>query len=87
MNKNHRDCINFAPIDVAKGVCHLSGVLTASDERTCLSYKSLPKCENCLNYKELSVEDGTGECTAERTNFMAYKDMTAVTCKWHKQKD
>jgi len=74
----HSDCLNFCPVDVAKGVCRRTGDLTILDSNTCDCYKKLPKCKFCANY--MTTEDQLGICKAEANKPWAYGEMVAMTC-------
>ncbi|WP_148305563.1 4-hydroxyphenylacetate decarboxylase small subunit [Candidatus Arsenophonus nilaparvatae] len=47
---NHTHCHNFCPIDVAKGLCRLSGNLIMIDTPVCENYNEKPRCEHCRHY-------------------------------------
>ncbi len=79
MTLHHSDCLNFCPVDVAKGLCRRTGKLTIIDSDTCDCYKQLPKCKFCANY--IAAEEQLGLCKAEAGNPWAYKEMIAVTCE------
>lgn len=78
--KIHRNCVNYAPLDVIKGICHLSKETVSSDQESCSHFTDLAKCGLCRNF----CADGahTGTCSASAQKFMAYTDMTAVTCQY-----
>ena len=85
----HRDCLNFAPIDVAKGLCHLSKEIINADAEQCSNFAPIAKCKRCLHF---TVEDGKvelGFCAASPHTppFPAYPDMVAVTCSDYKEKN
>ena len=75
----HSDCLNFCPVDVAKGVCRRTGELTIIDSNTCECYQPLPKCKFCAHY--VSAEEQLGLCKAEAGHPWAYGEMIAVTCE------
>ena len=81
---HHRDCRNFAPVDVAKGICHRTKEMVASDGDHCESCVATPKCRGCKNFtgdKE-RIELGVCEASTAVPKFFAYPDMVAVTCEW-----
>lgn len=82
----HRDCRNFAPIDVAKGICHGSKATIPADGDSCPKFDRTPKCRYCTNYTPdpVKVELGTCEASKNVPKFIAYPDMVAVTCEWYK---
>lgn len=77
---HHNDCMNFCPVDVAKGICRRTNTLTLIDSQTCECYLQLPKCKFCRNY--IPTEDNLGLCKAEKDEAWAYPEMVAVTCEW-----
>ncbi len=77
---HHNDCLNFCPLDVAKGLCRRTNELTLIDTDTCECYERLPKCKFCANY--VATGDGMGICKAEKGDPWAYPEMIAVTCEW-----
>jgi len=80
MKATHRECRNYAPVDVSKGLCHRSGVMTPGDDACCAELDLLPKCGRCAHYGPEEHDPLTGVCGVSKSRFMAYADMTAVTC-------
>ncbi len=76
---HHNDCMNFCPLDVAKGLCRRKNELTLIDSNTCDCYVKLPKCKFCVNY--VASGDNLGICKAEKDEPWAYPEMIAVTCE------
>ncbi|MCX5783007.1 MAG: 4-hydroxyphenylacetate decarboxylase small subunit [Elusimicrobia bacterium] len=76
----HRDCKNYAPVDVVKGICHLSKNLVPSDGKKCAKYIKLPKCKHCRNYISDKAVKDIGTCKASKNKFMAYADMASAAC-------
>ncbi len=83
-NLLYRDTRNYVPIDVTKGIDHLTGKIVLADDKAPEGYEEMPKCKNCKNYK--STEEQLGLCMASMNEpkFIAYPDMVAVTCKMYK---
>ena len=77
----HKDCRNYAPIDVAKGICHVRKEIILADGTSCESFERLPKCKHCQHYVPGS-EAHLGTCQAETTRPMTYPDLIGVTCEW-----
>jgi 4-hydroxyphenylacetate decarboxylase small subunit len=48
--RNHTHCHNFCPIDVAKGLCRLSGNIIMTDTPLCEHFSEKPRCEHCSYY-------------------------------------
>jgi 4-hydroxyphenylacetate decarboxylase small subunit len=80
-DSRHMDCRNFAPLDVVKGLCHLSKEKVIADQPSCEHFDRLPKCRHCAKFAD-SGEQHLGTCTAEETAAMAYPEMVATTCEW-----
>lgn len=78
----HRDCANFAPIDVTKGICHLTKDIVQADAGQCADFALLPRCANCREFAATPGASHMGHCnaSAHEPKFFAYPDMVAVTC-------
>lgn len=76
----HCDCRTYAPVDVAKGICHRTKELVAADGQQCEHYVQLPKCRFCSNYTP-SDEEFIGTCNADPGKPWTYPDLIAVTCE------
>ncbi len=81
----HRDCRNFAPVDVAKGICHRTKEMIPADGEPCREFDRIPKCRWCRNFQADpdTVEMGTCAACVGTPGFMAYPDMVAVTCEMY----
>jgi len=75
------DCRNYAPVDVAKGICHARKQVVLADGDACELFDRLPKCRHCANYTR-GPDEYLGICEATPTRPMAYPDLSAVTCDW-----
>ena len=86
----HRDCRNFAPVDVAKGICHLTKQMVPSDGDACPKFDRIEKCRWCANFTADKGKIEMGMCEASGgknvPKFIAYPDMVAVTCEMYKAK-
>jgi 4-hydroxyphenylacetate decarboxylase small subunit len=76
---SHRDCRNFAPLDVVKGLCHRTKGRVLADDPACVDRSPLPRCAHCARF-EPDAASALGVCAAAPTRPMAYPDMVAVTC-------
>jgi 4-hydroxyphenylacetate decarboxylase small subunit len=76
---NH-DCRNYAPLDVAKGICHARKQLILADGEACELFERLPKCKHCAQYAAGEVEY-LGVCAASPARPMTYPDLIGVTCE------
>jgi len=76
----YRNALDYAPIDVRKGIDLITKKIVSADAPAPKGYKPLPKCRMCQSYQ--ADDEFTGVCTASphETKFMAYADMCAVTC-------
>lgn len=82
----HHDCMNYANIDVAKGMCLLSGQPVSFDGKSCPGFELKPKCKHCLSYTSLG-EDGAGTCTGlEDGEFWTAGERTTTTCEGYRKK-
>ena len=84
--QKHLDCRNYAPIDVVKGICHLTKETVLADDESCPSFDSLPKCRACRLYSP-GEEAYVGTCGATPDLPMTYPDLVAVTCEGFAWKD
>jgi 4-hydroxyphenylacetate decarboxylase small subunit len=82
---SHRDCRNYAPIDVTRGLCHRTKDLVPGDAEGCDAFLLMPKCNNCKLFSATpgAVELGTCGASDREPKFFAYPDMVAVTCGMH----
>lgn len=76
----HKDCRNYAPLDVAKGICHRTKDIVAADDAACAASDELPKCGNCLHYSP-GEKEFIGICGAEPTRPMTYPDLNGALCE------
>lgn len=83
---SHRDCRNYAPLDVAKGLCHRSKELVPADGEACPEFTLMPKCGNCAQFKPSAERQELGTCLAsdQEPKFFTYPDLAAVTCAQHR---
>jgi hypothetical protein len=81
MKLEYRDTREFVPVDVDKGLDRLTGTMVKADAIAPEGYTRLPKCKFCSNYSETDANIGTCEASSQPSKFMAYGDMTAVTCE------
>jgi 4-hydroxyphenylacetate decarboxylase small subunit len=81
MAMSHRYCRNYAPVDVAKGICHRSKELISADDDSCGSFEKMHRCMYCRNYRADESKPRLGVCGASPNGFAAYEDMVAVTCQ------
>lgn len=84
---NCRDCRDYVPIDVVKGMCHVKKTIVASDAGQCGDASLMPKCKHCTQFKADSetVEMGVCQASTSDPKFFAYPDMVSVTCEWFHQ--
>ena len=78
---SHKTCRNYAPVDVVKGLCHLSKNLVDAASPSCDQCEALPLCKLCKHYTATSKEF-VGSCSAQKTPFFTYPDLVATTCEW-----
>ncbi len=80
-NCHHRNCQNYAPVDVIKGICHLSKNTVDASGASCDKFEQLPVCRTCKHYAATDRKL-IGSCNANRTKFFTYPDLVATTCEW-----
>lgn len=83
---NHTDCRNFIPVDVAKGICRVSGEKVLIDTDVCDKMVPMPKCKNCAGFVKGVNEDNIGVCTADKKEPWTYGELPAVTCEMYRAK-
>lgn len=76
----HNDCRNFAPVDVAKGICRIKNELIFIDGEPCEKFEMLPKCKNCGHFINVDKDD-IGTCKGFKDNYWAFGENIAVTCE------
>ncbi|WZL73278.1 4-hydroxyphenylacetate decarboxylase small subunit [Clostridiaceae bacterium 35-E11] len=81
----HSDCVNFAPVDVAKGICRVSNNSVFTDTDICPNYEAIKKCSNCAHFVNPSQEN-IGTCLGLEKEAWAYGELTAITCEGYKMK-
>jgi hypothetical protein len=85
-NLLYRDTRNYVPIDVIKGIDHLTGLTVMGDKEAPKDYEVMPKCKNCKNFKAEGELMGICESSVSDPKFFAYPDMVAVTCEMYSNK-
>jgi 4-hydroxyphenylacetate decarboxylase small subunit len=83
---NNLDCRNYAPVDVAKGICQVRKQLVLADGEACEMFEKLPKCRHCAKYTP-GQEEYLGTCAASANRPMTYPDLISVTCEWFSWKE
>jgi 4-hydroxyphenylacetate decarboxylase small subunit len=78
-NLKHMDCRNYAPVDVAKGICHRTKELVLADADHCESFMATHKCKFCAHFAATGQYLGT--CGAVVSKPMTYPDLITVTCE------
>ena len=82
----YRDTRNYVPIDVIKGIDHLTGQTVMGDKEAPQDYEVMTKCINCNNFKADGELMGICESSVSDPKFFAYPDMVAVTCEMYANK-
>lgn len=85
-NLLYRDTRNYVPIDVTKGIDHLTGKIVLADVEAPKGYEVMPKCKNCVNFKSDGEQMGICEASMNDPKFFTYPDLVAVTCGMYKEK-
>lgn len=84
-NNKHNDCLNFASIDVAKGICRKTNSIIFIDSEVCGNFKEVPKCKNCSKFKNPNA-DNMGTCTGLKKEYWTYGELMGVTCEGYEKK-
>lgn len=80
----YRDCRNYAPVDVTKGIDLLTKEIVLADDEAPAGYEPVAKCKNCKSFKETDAYMGVCEASMCDPKFFAYPDMIATTCNMFK---
>lgn len=70
------DCDHYVPVDVFKGLCHLSKHSVRVDDPACEECAPVKKCKFCKHYS--SKEEYLGMCKGEE---LTYPDLVTRTCE------
>ena len=84
-NFKHNDCSNFAPIDVAKGICRITNKTVFTDTPVCPTFSELAKCKNCTHFVD-SKKENMGVCTGLEKENWTYANLVAKTCEGYDKK-
>ncbi len=79
------DCRNYAPVDVAKGICHRDKQTVLADDPNCEFFEPTQKCKFCSHYVS-SQEEQIGLCGAVPNKPWTYPELITVTCEWFARK-
>ena len=78
-NLKHMDCRNYAPLDVAKGICHRTKEMVLADADHCEYFVATRKCKFCAHF--VAGNQYLGTCSAMTSKPMTYPDLITVTCE------
>lgn len=78
--RKHSDCENFAPVDVAKGICRLSNEKVLIESPVCPNFEALPKCGSCGFFKNPDKE-GIGTCAGLQKEYWTAANYNAGLCE------
>ena len=79
----HSDCVNFCPIDVAKGICRVSNQMIFVDTEVCGDFTEASKCRNCGNFRNQN-KDNIGTCVGLKKESWTFAELSAVTCEGYR---
>ncbi len=80
----YKDTRNYTPIDVTKGIDHVTGNIVLADNEAPAGYEVMPKCKNCSNFTAGADHMGICEASMNEPKFFTYPDLVAVTCGMYK---
>jgi 4-hydroxyphenylacetate decarboxylase small subunit len=81
----HDDCMNFATVDAAKGICRKTNQLIFTDTDVCENLQLMPKCKNCINFKNADKES-IGVCHGLEKQDWSYGELAALNCEGYNPK-
>lgn len=82
-NMKHNDCVNFSPVDAAKGICRATNNMVFIDTETCGNFKEACKCRNCKNFVNPG-SDNIGTCIGLKKESWTFAELSAATCEGYK---
>lgn len=74
---NHSHCCHFCPIDVAKGICRLSGHTIMTDSPLCDDFRDKPRCGECQHFCDSTTP---AQCHGLEKPYWADANMSAGLC-------
>ena len=77
---NHTDCLNFIPIDVAKGFCNMIKGNVVVDSPVCSRFEQVAKCRVCARFSSPD-EKGIGKCGGFSEESWTFAGLKAVNCE------
>ena len=78
-NLKHMDCRNYAPVDVAHGICHRTKELLLADVDHCEHFVPTQKCRFCVHF--VAGQQYLGTCRATTGKPVTYPDLITITCE------
>ncbi len=78
MMHKHNECENFCFVDVAKGICRLSGELVLIDTEVCGEFAVAPCCGNC---EKFTADKELGLCSGYGKEYWTTAETRAVVCE------
>lgn len=82
MMTKHSDCEHFCSIDVAKGLCRMTGAIVLIDTPVCAQFEELAKCANCRHFS-VSGSEEFGNCQGFAKEYWTTAQTRAVCCENH----
>ncbi|MCT4705950.1 4-hydroxyphenylacetate decarboxylase small subunit [Enterobacteriaceae bacterium H11S18] len=80
---NHAQCNYFCPVDVAKGLCRLSGEMVMTDSPVCSDFSEKPRCAHCSHF---SVQAASGHCAGRSRPYWVDANTNAALCDTFKHR-
>jgi len=74
---NHTHCHHFCPIDVAKGICRLSGDTIMTDSPLCDEFCEKPRCGLCCHFCD---QTSPSQCHGLEKPYWVDEGMNAGLC-------
>jgi 4-hydroxyphenylacetate decarboxylase small subunit len=81
--EKHSDCLNYIPVDVAKGICVRENGIITLDSVVCDKSVLRPKCKYCSNYyfQEKETNNGDGICKGFEKESWVYGELSSENCE------
>ncbi len=76
MENTCKDCQNFLPVDVFKGICKVDKKPIQQETQACEEFDRVPKCKFCINY--VQDKEFLGFCSG---STVTYPDLIAGHCE------
>ncbi len=84
LERKHNECENFAPVDVAKGICRLTNEIVLIDSAVCAEYEAIARCGGCAFFAN-AAPDGIGTCKGLQKEYWTSNNYRAELCEGYQR--